>query len=138
MLRKYEAQKTHDALVEMMVNHFAYLGYSDICADIPGYRRPNDIYWTNSPDVRYRPDLTCKKNDAQQTLIILEAETCETLESDHTEEQFRLFRANTNQNKGEFHIVVPRSCSGRPGGDFVNEVIRRLRISVDSIWWPSE
>ena len=138
MRRLAVEQTEHDELVRMMANYFKSLGYTEIRADIPEYETPAEIHWTNQPQQRYRPDLTCRMNDTARTLIILEAEICNSLTGEHTTQQFRIFRANATQNRGQFHVVVPRVCGTESGNDRATRFCNRIEIRVDHIWWPSQ
>ena len=138
MERTFEDRVNHDYLVRMMAKHFASLGYTRIRADIDGYLTPDAIWWTNRPNEKKVPDLTCYKNDPNKTKIVLEAETCSSLKSEHTREQWELFRANASQNNGEFHVVVPRQCpeSGLTGRELAKQLAVELNIALDNIWTP--
>lgn len=130
-------QMAHDSLIRMMVKYFERLGYTEIRAEIPGYSPPEEIYWTNRPGQRYRPDLTCRMNNATRTLIILEAETCNSLTGTHTTEQFRIFSAHARNNSGEFHVVVPRVCRYETGEECTRRFATSINVRIDRIWWPS-
>lgn len=142
MTRSFEDKVRHDSLVKMMVKYFGSLGYTAITADIDGYPTPNATWWKNKPQEQRIPDLTCYKNDPSRTLIILEAETCPTLTTEHTKEQWKLFSAHAKQNNGEFHVVVPKECSvaGSPisGQELVERIASELGITIDKIWWPKD
>jgi hypothetical protein len=123
------AGKEHNRLINMMANHFRKLEYTDIKADITGYTRPDEIYG-------HVPDLTCRKNDVTRTLIILEAETCDTIFHEHTDGQWKTFFNEASRKKGEFHLIVPKTCDGRSGRQMANERLNQLGISA-TVWTPS-
>jgi len=125
----------HDSLVLMMANYFKSLGYSNIKADIVGWERPSPIWWSNNENVKYIPDLTCQ--DKQGRLIILEAETCTSLNTVHTHDQFNIFRAHATGNNGRFEVVVPRICNGGDGRALISQLASRWNINLDNIWTPS-
>jgi hypothetical protein len=126
----------------MMANHFQTLGYTGMRADLKGYSEPQLIWWTGREQDAYRPDLTCLKNDAKRTQIILEAETCETIGIEHTRQQWRLFSARAKAIGGEFHVVVPKFCVRHgqqiAGGTLVTELAAEWGITVNRKWWPKE
>lgn len=124
----------HDQLILMMARYFKQLGYTDIKADIPDWTQPSSIYWSNNPNKTYIPDLTCV--DTNGVLIILEAETCNTFNDEHTQEQFRIFRAHATNNNGRFEVVIPRLCSGNDARTFIKDCITKWGISIDNIWTP--
>jgi hypothetical protein len=125
----------HDQLILMMARYFNQLGYTDIKADIPGWTKPDYIYWTNNPNNWYYPDLTCL--DKSGISIILEAETCNTLNDEHTKEQFEIFRARANKINGRFEVVVPRICNESNGRDLIQKIANSWGIRLDNIWTPS-
>jgi len=126
----------------MMANHFLTLGYLGILADLKGYNEPGLIWWTGRQQDAYRPDLICTKNDSVGTQIILEAETCESIGTEHTRRQWTLFSARAKQIGGEFHVVVPKLCLRNnqfiTGAALVAEVEAAWGITVHRKWWPSE
>ena len=140
-MRTFEDKGSHDALVRMMANYFNSLGYTGIKADLEGYPTPSAVWWTSKPQEQKIPDLTCFKNDAKRTLIILEGETCPTLTTEHTAEQWKLFQAHAKHNNGEFHVVVPRTCllgnKSIEGNELAKKVADQLGITIDMIWRPS-
>ena len=124
----------HDQLVLMMARYYKKLGYSQISADIPGWNQPSSIYWTNAPNRKYIPDLTCI--DTNGNLIILEAETCSSLNDDHTRKQFEIFRAHATNKGGRFEIVVPKLCSGYKTRTLISDNVNKWGIELDNIWTP--
>jgi hypothetical protein len=125
----------HDELVLMMARHFKQQGYTDIKADIPGWVQPLSIYWSNNPNKKYIPDLTCV--DANGVLIILEAETVNTFRDQHTQDQFTIFRAHATNNNGRFEVVVPRMYMGSDGRTSIRSIASSWGITIDNIWTPS-
>lgn len=125
----------HDQLVLMMARYFKQLGYTDIRADIPDWPQPLHIFWINNPEKRYIPDLTCI--DTNGALVILEAETCSSLSDQHTQEQFKLFRAHATNKKGRFEVVVPRICSGNDARTLIMNNATKWGLTLDNIWTPS-
>ena len=134
--RNFDESSEHDKLVLMMAQHFKQLGYSDIKADIPGWTRPDNIYWTNKPDQKYIPDLTCRNLNG--ILIILEAETGSTLNDDHTKAQFEIFRAHATNSKGRFEVVVPLTCAAGSCRSLIAEQAKIWDVKIDEIWTPSK
>ena len=126
----------------MMANYFQTLGYTGMRVDLKDFSEPALMWWTGKENDAYRPDLTCFKNDAKKTTIILEAETCETIAIDHTREQFKLFSAHAKHIGAEFHVVVPKFCTRYnqqiSGLDLVNEVEKAWGITIHHKWWPKD
>jgi len=135
-MTKFQAELSeHDALVLMMARFFIKEGYSDIRADIPGWLRPDGICWTDKPEHKYFPDLTCTDNSGK--LVILEAETCESLATQHTKAQFRIFSAHASNTNGRFEVVVPKNCNGNPTNQRVLQLARQWGLTLQNIWTPS-
>lgn len=129
--RTPEIQTAHDNLVRLLAKHYSSLGYKGIRMDVPGSTEtPSGIYWNATPEQKYIPDITCFKNDISNTLIIAEAETCDTLRSDHTKEQWKLFAAHAKNNNGEFHVIIPLICK-----EIAQSVATELGITVHHFWW---
>lgn len=129
--RNAELQGRHDNLVRALAKHYGSLGYIGIRADITDYpQTPQGIYWESAPQKKYIPDVMCFKKDTNNTEIVAEAETCDTLETAHTLEQWRLFSAHARNKKGEFHVIVPQSCK-----DEAQAVASKNGITVDKFWW---
>ena len=120
------SQKNHDDLVIMMVNYFEKQGYTNIRADIENYPAPPII---TGQDQNHRPDLLCDKTSYTQ--IILEAETDDTIDDEHTASQWALFANWANRHNNEFHLVVPKGYR-----DAAERRLGELNISAHKIWTP--
>lgn len=99
----------HVRLVRAAWSTYVADGCTRIFADLPGERPPRALRLAGFPPSR--PDLTCR--DSQNRLLVVEAETCETLELEETAQQWQLFRAYADLCGGEFHVVVPQECRHR-------------------------
>jgi hypothetical protein len=136
MTRIFESEiSEHDQLILMMARYFKNEGYTQIKADIPDWPKPDKVFWTNDPNNPYIPDLTCYDNSG--IYVILEAETCSTLNITHTQEQFKIFRAHATKNKGRFEVVVPINCNNRSASELIKQQAREWNIILDNIWTPS-
>ena len=133
--RTIEEISEHDQLVLMMAQHFNKLGYTNIKADITGWTKPDFIFWLSNKEKKFFPDLTCRDDNGK--FIILEAETCSTLNIDHTKEQFEIFRAHASKQNGRFDVVVPKLCSGNDGRQQIIDYSNKWGIEIDKIWTPS-
>ena len=120
----------HRQLIRMMVNHFRNQGYTNIKADLDGYTQPEPI--SDGYGNTYIPDLTCNKNDRNSTRIVLEAETCGTIDDGHTAGQWRAF----TRARGDFHLVVPKTCGNESGRAKAQRRLRELGITAKEIWTP--
>lgn len=136
MLTKNSANRTgaesqeHINLIAMMANHFKQKGYQNIKADMDGFLQPEPI--SDGKGNRYIPDLTCTKNDLLGTRIVLEAETCGTINDSHTAGQWTAFA----RAQGEFHVVVPKNCGLTSGREKAKARLRDLGITAQEIWTP--
>ena len=108
----------------------------DWCQDRKGHwKRPESIYWTSNINKKYYPDLTCKNQHG--TVIILEAETCSSLNHEHTKDQFSIFRAHATKLGGRFEVVVPKRCSGYDARNTITQNAARWNIKLDTVWTPT-
>ncbi|MDR5683824.1 MAG: hypothetical protein QN163_07355 [Armatimonadota bacterium] len=105
--RKLASFQRHANLIRAARNWYESHGYARIFADVPGIRPPRSIHIAGSEPSR--PDLTCR--DARNKLVVVEAETCDTLDLPETASQWRLFRQYADAAGGEFHLVVPEECA---------------------------
>lgn len=96
VIRESNESKEHEALVLMMAKYYQEQGYTDVKADLSDWEKPDQIG-------EHIPDVTAINGSA---LIILEAETCKTINHEHTESQFRTFA-----NNGTFEVAIPKLCS---------------------------
>lgn len=113
----------HDNLVHMMINEYRRQGYTTIDADLNGFNQPMEIGG-------FRPDIIA---DGRTPIIICEAETCDTINIEHTENQFNAFaNATRRQQNVEFHIAVPNACVAD-----ARQRLRDLGIVNVRIWSPS-
>jgi hypothetical protein len=135
MPRTATEMSEHDALVLMMARYFQQQGYTDIKADIPGWTKPDFVYWTNNPENKFYPDLTCR--DTRNVFVILEAETCSTLNIQHTQEQFQIFSAHSRKVNGRFEVVVPRVCQNEDARSLIQRIAAGWGITIDNVWIPS-
>ncbi|MBI5639899.1 MAG: hypothetical protein HZA17_05690 [Nitrospirae bacterium] len=116
--RSANAQSLHDYMVKLRANALLADGYS-VSADLPGFPQP--------PEIRgHIPDIYAVKSSSK---IISEAETCDTICSEHTRDQYTVF---SNVPGSEFHVIVPHSCLEKAQG-----CATQWRIRVDR-WWYQE
>jgi hypothetical protein len=131
MHRSLDEAIEHNRLVYLMALHFKKLGHQKVRADLKKWEKPDPIYSPNSYK-RFIPDITCSYQD---TFIILEAETCTTLNKAETREQFAVFRAHADMISGRFEVVVPKICKSS-GKIEMQNIARGWNIHLDNIWIP--
>lgn len=120
------ASKTqHDQLITHAVTELEAKGYTAISADhLPNYSQPAKITWKGGDG--HIPDITAK---GQSTLLIMEAETEDSIESTHTASQFKLFSVFAREHANEFWVIVPSRIARLAG-----EVLSRLGIENAKVW----
>ena len=127
VIRTLAESEKHKKMVRMMLNHFKDQGYSNLKADRENETLPDQIG-------DHVPDLTCCKNDEKRILIIVEAETCDTMSHEHTEDQWKAFYRKSREVNGEFHLAVPRVCNGDSGQALANQRLDELNIKAHKVW----
>ncbi len=122
--RRLASFQRHVRLVRAARSAYAAHGCTRIFADLPGERPPRSVHLAGFPPSR--PDLTCR--DRQNRLLVVEAETCDTLDLEETGRQWQLFRAYADLCGGEFHVVVPEECRHR-----AEALLERLGLRADRV-----
>ncbi len=125
--RDSSEDEIHSEMIRLMIGQFKKQGYENLKADLAGEITPEQIG-------DFTPDLTCNKNDDKRTFIILEAETCSTISHKDTEKQWKTFFEESKELDCEFHLVVPKFCSGDSGGNIANQRLAELHIKADVVW----
>ncbi len=97
MIRTAKSQLQHDQIVRVVVNHLAQNGYRNIRADLRGHVQPALVKGTRQDHI---PDVTADG-------LIVEVETSDTIENDHTTSQWSLFSDHAARNGKTFWVVVP-------------------------------
>lgn len=116
--RAPKAQTLHDNVVRALANKLKTDGYT-VYADIPEFTQPPKVG-------DYVPDVYAVNASSK---IIGEAETCDTIGSDHTKEQYTVF---SNIQDVLFHVIVPESCLTE-----AQTYAALWGITVDK-WWQYE
>ena len=89
-----------------------------IGVDLEGYPKPHDIN-------RYIPDCLVK---TPTSFIILEAETCESMDWLDTKCQLSAFYNYAREHNAKFHMIVPKSCKAK-----VDKRLSEWKISAE-VW----
>ncbi len=131
--RRIATKFEHDGLVRTLAEHFKYLGYRQVAADLDDYAKPSLIKGTLRDHI---PDVTCVKSVYPPITIIAEAETGDSLRDEHTISQLQLFRSAATNTGGEFHLMVPAVIDGQPGHSVASNWLRQLGLAADQIWVP--
>ncbi len=78
--------------------------YSDIKVDLTNYtEKPEPIIWVASQE-GHIPDITT-------TSMIFEVETADSINDEHTKDQWILFATHAANNNIEFWVVVPKGSA---------------------------
>ena len=104
----------HDNMVKRVADHLRNQGHK-VSADILGYERPAQI-GAHIPDV--------SSVDSTGTRHIVEVETCETINIQHTADQWRTF----GHSGANFYIAVPRVCE-------LSAKSRATQLGLNPIVW---
>ena len=105
------AATEHDRLLAGLIDALRLIGATNIRADLNNLHRPAKIVWTRTQE-GHIPDASATINGKK---VIFEVETCDTLFTDHTESQLKLFGAYSRQKKVPCFIVVPANCEIQAG-----------------------
>jgi len=103
-LEKRKYKHNHDQMVRDVYNDLISNGFRNVKADLKGLAQPELIYWTSTEN-GHIPDLTASRNGTRH---IFEIETSDSIFDQHTEDQWKLFAANAQQDGKTFFFVVPK------------------------------
>ena len=104
---KRKSQSDHDIMVQILADKLSSENWKNIKADIVGFDQPDKITWPNS-DKGHIPDVTATKS----IMIIVEVETDDSIDDNHTKDQWGLFSLHCTQPKMEFIVAVPKGSRG--------------------------
>lgn len=99
------SQAKHDKMLKYVVDHLVERQYTEVKADLPGFEKPAEITWKKTGK-GHVPDVIGRKDD----LRIFEVETADTINDEHTKDQWTLFGKHAKENSMTFWIVVPSNC----------------------------
>lgn len=123
-MAKRKNESEHTSMVSTLANHLSNESYKEIKADHVGHTQPEKITWKNSGE-GHIPDVTATKNNKMH---VFEIETCDSINDQHTEDQWKLFSAYAKQFEKIFIVVVPKSCERD-----ANARVQTLGVSA-SVW----
>lgn len=117
MQRSEVSQSIHNKLIEMHVEEYKKLGYINIKADHIGYKNgvPKEVNG-------HRPDISATFNGVR---IICEVETDESIEVEHTKEQWKAFSRSLKQ----FEVCVPAKSLSK-----AKKFAEKNGIEVEKFW----
>jgi len=97
----------HRKLVKGLMDHLSKEGFRTICAAYEGYNQCESMN-DRVPDIMGQ--------NAQQLLAIGEAKTCDDLDNERTDDQFKVFSnrvmtsGSSNGQTVPFYIGIPKTC----------------------------
>jgi len=107
-------KELHDRMVLAQISTYKNEGTRILAADLPG--------WPSPPKVgRHVPDIVVER---QGKRVCNEVETCETIQTPETREQFEDFA-----KWATLHVTVPESCLEK-----ARQIIAQLGVKVEAIW----
>lgn len=118
MSRNPQSQSLHDSMVEVQAYHWKGRRYS-VWADLPGWVQPAAIRG-------FIPDVAAEGGLLGMDRVITEAETVDSLNTDHTRRQWLSFASLRGVR---FEVVVPESVLGQ-----AKALASRWGVRVDH-WW---
>lgn len=102
-MAKRASQSDHDKIVQYAANFLTTNHYRNIKADIPGYQTPTKIIWKDSGR-GHIPDVTANGSEFN----LFEVETADSINDQHTKDQWTLFATYAEQHNAVFWVVVPQ------------------------------
>ena len=96
---KRSSQSDHDYMVEAAANFLGENGYAAIKADIAGFDSPDKITWERTGK-GHIPDITADGDSVH----LFEVETDDSIDSQHTKDQWTLFAAYARQKNATFFL----------------------------------
>ena len=109
-MAKRKSQSDHDKMVKSVADYFIKEKYPNVKADIPGYTRPDILRWKGETS-GHIPDVTSE--DGGKFKVIVEVETDDSINDQHTEDQWKLFSAYAKRDGAKFLIVVPKGSEAK-------------------------
>ena len=121
---KRRDQSRHDSMVKSIAEYLTHNGHSNIKADNIGYELHTLICWENTIKAHI-PDIT-SFNDTQ---YIFEIETDDSILDSHTEDQWKLFSENAQQDSKKFIVVVPKGYEWQ-----ARARAKRIGATITDVW----
>ena len=129
--RPVTEMRAHAVLTRLAAARLRERGATRVFAEAPGERAPATLAGLGGfPDAR--PDATGRL--AAHRLVLVEVETCGSLEHHHVPAEWGLFRARADAGGGLFVVVVPERCGETPGEGAARARAAALGIGLDEVW----
>ena len=101
-MEKRKSQLAHDNMVKYVARVLIEKNYLDVRADLPEFEKPKEITWKKTGKGHF-PDITGEKGSFK----VFEVETADSIDDQHTEDQWTLFAKWSKENEAMFWVVVP-------------------------------
>lgn len=126
-------QNRKEELCALMAEFFLLEGCHDVRAQAPGYLPPERIVGSIKD---HAPALTCRRDDAKGTAVILDTLLVEGGPVDLAEvvSRLQLFASAVQAIDGELHLVVPQRVGGCDGEELVRALLKRLGLLANRVW----
>ena len=122
-MAKRRSQSEHDRMVTYTANFLVQKDFRNVKADVPGYPTPEIITW-KSTGKGHIPDVTGEGAEFN----LFEVETADSINDQHTEDQWTLFAAFAKQHESVFWVVVPKGSESA-----AQQRLKELKINA-KIW----
>lgn len=128
-----QGQNRKEELCALMAEFFRLEGCHDVRAEAPGFLPPEKIVGSIKD---HSPALTCRRNDARGTAVILDTLLVEGGAVDLSEvvSRLQLFSSAVQAINGELHLVVPERVGGCGGDELAKALLKRLGLRANRIW----
>jgi len=110
-------------MVKTIALNLGVARYTDIRADLEGYETPEKVTWKETQK-GHVPDVTGK--DLNGVLHLYEVETEDSINEEHTTDQWNLFSAFAAQHGAVFHVAVPQTS-------VLDAKIRALSLDLSNV-----
>ncbi|HME90406.1 MAG TPA: hypothetical protein VKE49_03220 [Myxococcaceae bacterium] len=118
-------------LLWLMAEFFRTLGYTDLCARLPGHTPPPVLSGTVED---HRPDLTCRQSNASHTPLLLEVVTANGVEDARAENRWCLMASAARLFSAELHFVVPKWAAQGAIDALLRRRLECLNLVPHRVW----
>ena len=122
MMARRGSQNDHDRLVRMLAAALRVKERGGLKADLPEYPKPDGV--SEDGGAVFVPDATGKG----KTLELYEVETADSIDDQHTDDEWAAFARYAEQQDAAFTVVVPKG-SGKAVGE------RLAELGIDAGVW---
>ena len=105
-MARRRSQTEHDEMLEQVVELLQQRGYRNIMADLTGFTKPEKVVWESTGEGDF-PDASAVKDNMFR---IFEVETIDSINDEHTAEQWTLLASFADANEIMFYVVFPKGA----------------------------